>query len=198
MASRAGSGRNRVRIIGGVHRGRYLGFPDHQGLRPTADRVRETLFNWLAPVIEGARCLDLFAGSGALGFEAASRGAREVAMIEATAAVARRLEENAELLGVGDRVRVFCADALSWLGRDQGLYDIVFIDPPFAEDLAPRVLNRLAGSGRLAPGARIYVEQDVRQSLPALPEGWHLLREKKAGQVAYRLIAASEPTVHPA
>lgn len=188
MGSR-GAGRNRVRIIGGTHRGRCLDFPDHEGLRPTADRVRETLFNWLSPVLEGSRCLDLFAGSGALGFEAASRGARKVVMIEASASVARQLEENARLLGAGEQVSVIRADALTWLPRDTGLYDVVFVDPPFADDLAPGVLKSLAASGRLAAGARIYVEQDARQSLP-LPDGWQVLREKKAGQVAYRLIAA--------
>ena len=192
MPSRTPGVRNRLRIIGGEHRGRVITFPDQPGLRPTADRVRETLFNWLAPVIEGARCLDLFAGSGALGFEAVSRGAREVVMIEAVPAVARRLEENARQLGVEDRVRVLCTDALSWLDTAGDTFDILFVDPPFAADLAQRVIERLSRTGLMSANARIYLEQDAAQPLPALPAHWRLLRDKRAGNVAYRLIDTAE------
>lgn len=190
MPSRRQGARNRVRIIGGEHRGRVLAFPDLPGLRPTADRVRETLFNWLAPLIEGARCLDLFAGSGALGFEAVSRGAREVVMIEAAPAAARQLQENAALLGAADRVGVVCADALRWLEEPGPPFDIVFLDPPFAADLSPEVMVRLSQAGRLSANARIYLEQDARRPLPPLPPHWRLLRDKSTGQVAYRLLAA--------
>lgn len=181
------AGRNRLRIIGGEHRGRQITFPDGAGLRPTADRVRETLFNWLQGVIPGARCLDLFAGSGALGFEAASRGARHVVMVEAAPRVAKRLADNSAKLGLEGRVTVERADALSWLERPAGCFDVVFVDPPFAADLVPAVIERLARQRWLAPEAWVYVEQDARQFLCDLPAGWRLVRDKRAGQVAYRL-----------
>lgn len=181
-------GRNRLRIIGGEHRGRQITFPDGAGLRPTADRVRETLFNWLQGVIPGARCLDLFAGSGALGFEAASRGARRVVMVEAAPRVAQRLAENVAEFGLEGRVKVVRDDAIAWLARPAECFDVVFVDPPFAADLVPAVIERLAGSGWLAAQAWVYLEQDTRSPLVALPAGWRVVRDKRAGQVAYRLI----------
>lgn len=187
MASRGGA-RNRLRIIGGEHRGRRLAFADQAGLRPTGDRLRETLFNWLQGVIPGARCLDLFAGSGALGFEAASRGARRVVMVEAAPIVARDLEHNAALLGLRERVDVVNADAFAWLGGLAEPFEVVFVDPPFAADLVPAAIERLAAGGWLAEQAWVYIEQDARQSLPTLPAGWRLWRDKRAGQVAYCLI----------
>ena len=191
----ASGGPGRLRLIAGRFRGRLLPIPDQPGLRPTADRVRETLFNWLAPVIEGARCLDLFAGSGALGLEAASRGAAWVVLIEQAEAVARQLRSNVEVLGAGDRVRVVRADALSWLaqtgsGAAGGPFDLVFLDPPFAAGLLAPACDLLERTGWLAPGARVYLETGARSSLPPLPDGWVLTRERTAGQVRFVLALA--------
>lgn len=177
---------NQLRIIGGRHRGRRLSFPDQPGLRPTSDRVRETLFNWVAPLITGARCLDLFAGSGALGFEALSRGAGEVVMIERAAVVARQLRENAARLGA-TQLSLHEADALSWLERPGTPFDLVFLDPPFAEGLLAPVIERLDRHGWLAPEARIYLEAPIQAGFPPLPERWSLIRDKTAGQVRYGL-----------
>jgi 16S rRNA (guanine966-N2)-methyltransferase len=177
---------NQLRLIGGRHRGRRLSFPDQPGLRPTSDRVRETLFNWVAPLIEGARCLDLFAGSGALGFEALSRGAGEVTSIERAPAVACQLRANARILGAAN-LQVYEADALVWLERDGKPFDLVFLDPPFAEGLLAPAIERLDRHGWLAPEARVYLEAPVQVGFPPLPESWELIRDKTAGQVRYGL-----------
>ena len=179
----------RLRIIGGCYRGRKLPIPSQPGLRPSADRVRETLFNWLQPVIAGSRCLDLFAGSGALGFEAASRGAAEVLMIERSAAVARALVTNA--LSLDDaQARVRNDDALRWLSGRGEPFDIVFLDPPFDEDLLTPCCSLLNANGWLATGALIYLEAPARRQFPALPGDWVLVRDKRAGQVRFALAAA--------
>ncbi len=157
--------------------------------------MRETLFNWLAPVAEGARCLDPFAGSGALGLEAASRGAARVVLIEQSGAVARQLQSNVESLGVGDVARVVRADALTWLAETDsaaagGPFDLVFLDPPFALGLLAPACNLLDRAGWLAPGARVYLETEARSNFPPLPVGWVLIRERTAGQVRYGLALA--------
>jgi 16S rRNA (guanine966-N2)-methyltransferase len=182
----AGYNAGRLRIIGGSYRGRKLPVPSESGLRPTADRVRETLFNWLQPRIAGARCLDLFAGSGALGFEAASRGAAEVVMLERSAAVVRMLEDNVRALAA-EGVRVRRVDALRWLSRAGEPFDVVFLDPPFAAGLLAPSCDLLTRNGWLAPGARVYLEAPVDQGIPPLPGGWRLTREKSAGQVRFAL-----------
>lgn len=186
-----GSGRavapGRIRIIGGSLRGSRLAVPDAPGLRPTADRVRETLFNWLQPVIAGARCLDAFAGTGALGFEAASRGASSVLMLERDPALARNLAaEAARLRAPG--VEVECTDALAWLARaPERRFDLVFLDPPFA---AASWQAAIAGLPPwLAPGARIYVEGPVDE--PVDCPGWELLREGRTREVRYALYRAA-------
>ncbi len=180
-----------VRIIGGAHRGRKLAFADMPGLRPTGDRIRETLFNWLQPVIDGARCLDLFAGSGALGVEAASRGAAEVVMVERAGSVVRQLERNRQLLGMA-QVSIVRADALQFLEQQPTPFDIVFLDPPFDEDLLQPLCQRLT-QGWLLDGARIYLEEDGSRDFPRLPEDWHWLRQKTAGRVRYGLAQAQLP-----
>jgi len=187
---RAGN-KDRLRIIGGRYRGRRLSVPVQPGLRPTADRVRETLFNWLQPVIVGSRCLDLFAGSGALGFEAASRGADEVLMIERSEPVTQVLAANAGSLGA-EQVRVHRADALCWLAGSGGPCDLVFLDPPFHEDLLTPTCTLLSGRNWLAPGALVYLEAPASRALPSLPADWTLIRDKRAGQVRFAL-AAVEP-----
>jgi 16S rRNA (guanine966-N2)-methyltransferase len=177
---------HRVRIIGGLHRGRKLSFPDLPGLRPTGDRIRETLFNWLQPYIEGTRCLDLFAGSGALGLEAASRGAGEVVMLDRAPQVVRQLERHRQTLGL-EQVRVLQADALIWLDGDASPFDLVFLDPPFADERLRAVCSKLELNGWLTSGARIYLEDDAGRAFDALPEEWELVKEKRAGQVRYGL-----------
>lgn len=177
---------NQVRIIGGSHRGRRLIFPDLPGLRPTGDRVRETLFNWLQATIQGARCLDLFAGSGALGLEAASRGAKEVVMLDSAFQVIRQLEQNRELLGL-EQVKIVRANALNWLEHESRPFDMVFLDPPFASDLLWPMCEKLAANGWLADDALIYLEDDVSRSFSHLPDSWELIKEQQAGQVRFGL-----------
>jgi 16S rRNA (guanine966-N2)-methyltransferase len=174
-----------VRIIGGEHRGRRLPFADLPGLRPTGDRIRETLFNWLQPLITGARCLDLFAGSGSLGLEAASRGASQVVMLDTVSAVVRQLEENRRNLNL-KQVSIVRADALQWLEQEPSPFDVVFLDPPFTANLLGPLCQKL-NQGWLADGSRVYLEDEISRELPVLPEGWQLLKEKTAGQVRYGL-----------
>lgn len=179
---------NVVRIIGGEHKRRQLKVLDRPGLRPTPDRVRETLFNWLAPVVPGARVLDLFAGSGVLGLEALSRGAGWCDLVEKDGGAARLLQANLELLRLTDRARVHHQDALAFLRtRPTQPYDVVFLDPPYASDLLDQALAILAGDGWLGPEARIYVERPARLGPPPVPEGWELLRQGEAGEVGYYL-----------
>ncbi|MCO6414121.1 MAG: 16S rRNA (guanine(966)-N(2))-methyltransferase RsmD [Thiogranum sp.] len=178
---------NQVRIIAGRWRGRKLDFPSEQGLRPTSDRIRETLFNWLAPALPGASCLDLFAGSGALGFEAASRGAAQVVMVEPQAKVAQALRENRRRLGA-DCVEIVQSDAETFLSGTTGKFDVVFVDPPFDDSRLLAATVRLLGTGDcLKPGARIYLEMPKKAPPPAVPEHWSPARRKIAGQVSYQL-----------
>lgn len=184
-------GGGRLRIIGGRFRGRRLPIIDLPGLRPTPDRIRETLFNWLAPVIEGARCLDCFAGSGALGLEAASRGAASVVLIERSEPAARQLRDNLRVLGTA-HVQVIQADALAWLADPGaraawGPFDLVFLDPPYASGLLAPACDLLARAGWLLTGARIYLETARATELPDLPPDWELVRDRTAGQVRYAL-----------
>ena len=179
---------NTLRIIGGTHRGRKLGFADVPGLRPTPDRVRETLFNWLAPLVPGARCLDLFAGSGALGFEAISRGAREVVFVDSHSLAVKSLRENIALLGEGG-AEVVQADALDWLNRPvTEAFDIVFLDPPFRQNLLESCCQRLDSGGWLSRPAAIYIERESEAEPPMLPEGWVIEKAKTAGQLTYGLV----------
>jgi 16S rRNA (guanine966-N2)-methyltransferase len=184
---------NQLRIIGGQWRGRKLGFPDVDGLRPTGDRIRETLFNWLAPEIQGAHCLDLFAGSGALGLEALSRGADSSLLLEKHAAAAQQLKANLQLLQAGNG-RVEQLDSLQWLNSAQvsHRFDIVFIDPPFALELWEKVAAALEANNWLAEAAVIYLEAP-RDAQLQLPANWHLHRDKQAGQVSYRLYHRHTP-----
>jgi len=188
-----GAGRNRLRIIGGLHRRRQIRFPDRPGLRPTPDRVRETLFNWLSPVIRGAHCLDLFAGSGALGIEALSRGAARVDFVEKDRLALRLLRANLVDLGYADQP-VHACDARWLLDRapwqQQGQIDIVFIDPPFAAlGLDAEVLAKLAPAKWLSPEALIYLEYPTSRPAPILPVGWVIRREGRAGESGYQLVA---------
>ncbi len=175
-----------LRIVGGQWRSRRLGFPALPGLRPTPDRVRETLFNWLAPIIEGARCLDLFAGSGALGLEALSRGAAGVVFVERDHRAARALRSN--LAKLGTTAEVHEADAMDWLQHTTPQpFNIVLLDPPFGLGLLDPVCATLAASGWLAAEAMVYLESEPGLHLQ-LPTGMTVVRDKRAGQVAYRLV----------
>jgi len=187
-----GRAHNLVRIIGGEYRGRRLSFVPASGLRPTPDRVRETLFNWLRDDIRGARCLDLFAGSGALGFEALSRGAAMVTAVERNRSVAQRLTDNARLIGAADRMAVVHADAARFLKTPPARpYDIVFLDPPFADHRHDAVLDTLGRPGWLSGNAIVYHEQDQSRGWPVCPPGWRVDREGRAGQSAQRLLRRS-------
>ena len=184
----ARSGGSRVlRIIAGQWRGRKLQFPDVEGIRPTPDRVRETLFNWLAPHIHGARCLDLFAGSGAVGLEALSRGASEVVMVEREARAVSHLRETGKLLD-SEGLKVIQGDALRYLQGPATPFDIVFLDPPFRQDLLGTCLQGLLADNWLAAGALIYIEVEKELGELEAPAGWELLKHKISGQVAYHLI----------
>jgi 16S rRNA (guanine966-N2)-methyltransferase len=181
-----------IRVIAGRWRGRRLPVADADGLRPTGDRVRETLFNWLAPRIEGARCLDLFAGTGALGIEALSRGATEAWFIERDAAVAAQLTVSLMRLGA-EQSHVVSMDAHRFLARPAQPFDVVFLDPPFGgPDLGD--LCRLLGAGWLREGALVYLEMSRALQMPALLPSWELLREKTAGQVRFGLVRYSPGT----
>ena len=185
-ASARGAGAYVLRIIGGSWRGRRLRFPAAALIRPTPDRVRETLFNWLGTRVTGARCLDLFAGSGALGLEALSRGAAHVTFVERDPAAVRALE--ATLADWGARgAEVVRGDALAFLeGRAQPC-DLAFLDPPFAAGLLEEAAARLERHGWLADAARIYVECAARAGVPPLPARWLPLKAKRAGEVGYHL-----------
>jgi 16S rRNA (guanine(966)-N(2))-methyltransferase RsmD len=176
-----------VRIVGGAWRSRLISFPAARDLRPTPDRVRETLFNWLGQDLSGKTCLDLFAGSGALGFEAASRGAHRVMMVESDAAVFRALEASRAALDASS-VELRRADALRFLAVDAAVYDVVFLDPPFKAGYWRRLAELLPP--RLAPGALVYYEG---ATAPDLPSGWMARKQGRAGQVSYQLLEWMKP-----
>ena len=187
-AQKTGARSRVLRIIAGRHRGRRLQFPAGVDIRPTPDRVRETLFNWLQPRIEQARVLDLFAGSGALGLEALSRGAAHVTFVEKDRRAAAAIEAVTREWGEAG-AQVSCTGALEWLATNRALppFDIVFLDPPYDSDLLEAAATALAG--RLAADARLYLERRARDPLPALPGGWKELRAGRAGEVGYHLFA---------
>ncbi len=177
----------RLRIVAGKWRSRLLDIAEVPGLRPTSERIRETLFNWLAPRIHGARCLDLFAGTGALGLEALSRGAAAVVFVEKSARAVRTLRNNVAVLEAGGAT-VRQADAFAWLSSGEAaLFDIVFLDPPFAADKLGELCRLLEKHDVLADGALIYLEQDRSRPDVELPERWQLVKIKTAGNVRYML-----------
>lgn len=178
---------NQLRIIAGQWRGRKLSFPDAQNLRPTPDRIRETLFNWLAPLLTGARCLDLFAGSGALGFEAASRGAARVVMVDHNPDIVRELRLNQQRLSA-DVIQIVQQEAEFYLARPGEQFDLVFLDPPFKDaGLLQHSIRLLTESACLKAGARIYLEMPTKAPETSLPGGWLQEKQKTAGRVDCRL-----------
>jgi len=181
--------RNEFRIIAGGWRRRKLTFPPLPGIRPSPDRVRETLFNWLKNQVTGARCLDLFAGSGALGLEALSRGAAEVVFVDRERAALTAIAGHLAMLGAEGGITVE-ADALTWLATPGAPFDIVFLDPPFEADLLPQACAALLVGRWLKPGAHIYMEYAAERA-PQLPPPWTLWRESRAGRVGFRLMQAA-------
>lgn len=188
--ARSSDGRARrifvLRIIGGEWRGRKIRFPPVSAIRPTPDRVRETLFNWLQGVTPGSRCLDLYAGSGALGFEALSRGAVEVVFVDVEPAVVRHIGDTLRELGC-DRGRAVAADAEGFLARSATPFDVIFLDPPFAEPVLPDICRCIEAGGWLKDGGLVYLESPAATGEPELPSGWTLLKSKRAGEVGYHL-----------
>jgi 16S rRNA (guanine966-N2)-methyltransferase len=178
---------SRFRIIGGEWRGRRFGVPPGSGVRPTPDRVRETLFNWLAPLIEGARCLDLYAGSGALGLEALSRGAARATFVDSAPEVIRHIAGSLDALKT-QCGEVLCMDAMAFLAGRTTPFDVVFLDPPYRHGLLGPALARVFERGWLAPGGCLYVEHEEGLAVPPLPAGWQWFRSAAAGQVRYHLV----------
>lgn len=186
--------RNKVRIIGGCWRGRKLAFPSEPGLRPTADRIRETLFNWLSPNLPGSRCLDLFAGSGALGFEAASRGATDVLLVDNSPPIIQQLQANKKLLKA-ETIHIIQASIPAPLPRQPKPFDIVFLDPPFQKQLISTACHWLVTNHYLAKGALIYIETEAELATPPIPTDWEIIRAKQAGQVKYYLVKSSSDAI---
>lgn len=187
---RAGS----IRLISGQWRGRKLPVHDVEGLRPTTDRVKETLFNWLATEVRDSRCLDVFAGSGSLGFEALSRYASYVMMIEQEPKAARQLQQNLQTLQC-TQAQVVCRDALQVLQQPcTEPFELVFLDPPFRKELLSQVIPLLEQQGWLADSALIYLERENEGTPPVIPANWQLLKDKQAGQVCYQLYLRERPS----
>ena len=178
-----------LRVIGGQWRGRKLQFPDRPGLRPTGDRIRETLFNWLGPHLHNANCLDLFAGSGALGIEALSRGAAHCDFVDADREAITSVDHHLNTLNATECSTVSCDIAAHYLRQTHDTWDIVFVDPPFDARLGESTLTLLANTDRLAEASRVYFETSRSQPEP-VPEGlYDILREKTTGDVCYRLLS---------
>jgi 16S rRNA (guanine966-N2)-methyltransferase len=184
----APTGRNSVRIIAGAWRGRRIHFPDMPALRPTPDRVRETLFNWLQHSIADSRCLDLFAGSGALGLEALSRGAREAVFVEQFPLAARALQEQLARFGGAAKGRILEMGAARFLRTPGAPFDIAFLDPPFGTNALAEYIPLLDSGDWLKVGGLVYLENERAAGVPSLPGHWELLKSKSAGEVGYHLV----------
>lgn len=188
---------NSVQVIGGRWRGRRIRFPDGEGLRPTPARLRETLFNWLAPALRDARVLDLFAGSGVLAIEALSRGAREAVLVDASPAACAQLDRELAALGGSNAdisAVVVRSDALEFLARRNGAsFDLVFLDPPFHRGLLAPAMQALEARDLLAPGAMIYVESETVPGYDIVPANWRLHRRQESGQVCSSLYLRETP-----
>jgi len=186
MSSAHNVQRNQVRIIAGRWRGRRLHFSAQQGLRPTPNRLRETLFNWLQPDLAGAHCLDLFAGSGALGFEAISRGADRAVLVDNNPRTAKWLQQCCRELNC-EQITVVNQTAQAWLPSCKEQFDVIFLDPPFAARELVETTALLETCGVLRPEAWIYLEQSRRQSVDRVPENWWLQRQKIQGEILFSL-----------
>ena len=178
--------KNTIRVIGGRYRGRRIRFGDAPGLRPTPNRVRETVFNWLRPSLPGARCLDLFAGSGALGLEALSQGAAEVVLVESNRRAAANIQSLLQEFGASGAT-VVNIRAGQYLNRSPDPFDLVFLDPPFHRGMIAPVCADLSNKGWLKPGALVYIEAEQQIESGDLPGNWRLLKNKTTGEVVYQL-----------
>lgn len=181
----------KIRIIGGRFKGRHLQFPAVSGLRPTPERIRETLFNWLAPHISGCHCLDLFAGSGALGFEALSRGAGHITFVESSRIAVRAIVKNTQILNLND-ASVVDEDSIRYLKRCRSTFDIIFIDPPFKSSLLQSSLGLICQHGLISKSGWIYAEYSVHQPQPDCPAHWVIHRQTRAGDVKACLIQTNQ------
>lgn len=184
---------NKLKIIGGEWRSRIITFPDVPGLRPTPARVRETLFNWLQAHIIASRCLDLYAGSGALGFEAASRGAKKVTQVEYDSKACQQLKNNAQLLKA-EQVSVVARDVLQFLQQTPEVYSVIFLDPPFTSNLSVLTCQLIETNGWLAEHGLCYVESPANATLEGMPSNWKQIKHKVAGDVGYSLYARESST----
>ncbi|WP_252177117.1 16S rRNA (guanine(966)-N(2))-methyltransferase RsmD [Endozoicomonas sp. 4G] len=194
---RPNKGSGQLRIIGGQWRSRKLPVADLPGLRPTSDRVRETLFNWLMPHVPGARVLDCFSGTGALSFESLSRGAKEAILLETAAEAASQLDKNLKTLQA-DNARVIRTDSLKWLQQSADkAFDLIFLDPPFRQGLLAETCRLLDENGYLHSNTLIYVEVEKELSPLPVPANWTVIKTKMAGQLSYCLLAI-EKSPHPA
>lgn len=192
--TRGQGGSGELRIIGGDWRSRLLRFPDAGGVRPSPARIRETLFNWLNFHVAGSHCLDLFAGSGALGLEALSRGAAKATLVDHTPVLAQSLRDNLRLLK-SDKGEVICRDVEAYLGdRQQPPFDIIFMDPPFRQGWLGRLFPLLESGHWARPGGWVYVESESELTTPPVPKTWQLHRQKTAGQVSYSLYRVDSET----
>lgn len=176
-----------VRIIAGQWRGRKLPVPVAEGLRPTPNRIRETLFNWLQAWIDGATCLDVSAGTGSLCFEAVSRGAKSAVMIEPSREAVNQIRENLKTLKC-DNAKVIESSALIYLQGQVSAFDIIFLDPPFKSDLIVQCFKLIHERGWLKPGGLLYIEAPAKAALPELPENWFVHKSKTSGEVGYHLL----------
>ena len=184
----ANSSTGSIRIIGGSHRGRKLPVLNAEGLRPTTDRTKETLFNWLMMDVQGANCLDCFAGAGSLGFEALSRGAKSVTFMELDKPASKQLLANATLLKYDqESARVLQGNTLDLLKRDSMKMDIVFIDPPFQQNLVQPCIELIHTQELVKSGSKIYIEREVNGNLMQLPDSWRLIKDKSTQQVSAQL-----------
>ncbi len=177
---------NKLRIIGGIWRSRQIVFDDAPGLRPTPSRVRETLFNWLQADVVNSRCLDLFSGSGALGFEAASRGAKRVLQVENNPKTCQRLKDNIALLAA-QQIEVVQMDVQLFIKNSKESFDLIFLDPPFAQGLLQPICRQIAETELLAPFGKIYLEAERNLPLDDMPDTWKLLKHQVAGDVGFNL-----------
>jgi len=175
-----------IRIIGGKWRSRKVSFLTKEDLRPTPDRVRETLFNWLAPSIVDSVCLDLYAGSGVLGFEALSRGAKTVVAVEKDRDNVQQLYSNAETLDT-NAIDIYNKDCLKWLEEESFAADIIFVDPPYKSDLLNKTFDHLEKNNWIKPKSLVYFESDINLEDKNLPANWNIIKRSKAGQVFYYL-----------
>ena len=184
----------KVRIVGGKWRSRILHFPGVKALRPTPDAVRETVFNWLAPYIRGRHCLDLYAGSGALGFEAVSRGAASAVLVEKNPRVVKALRQNQRALDPEKQISITLCAALQYLSTADSHFDLIFLDPPFATDELEKACYQLQKRGLIEPGGLIYLEHASDRKLAYLPDNWQILKSAQRGGVCYTIYQKIDPS----